>query len=215
MLTIGLTGPTGAGKTTVLKALGELGCARVDCDALYHRLLDTSQPLREELTQRFGKSILDSRGKVDTRLLGDVVFQDPQALEDLNAIAHRHVAAACISLIRTAKAQGKKGLALDAIALIESGLGALCDVTVAVIAPENIRLERIMARDDISRDRALQRMSAQKPNEYYVNHCDHTIVNDGSRSFQELKEEVARLLANKLCQPSKGGYPYGRDQIPG
>lgn len=215
MLTIGLTGPTGAGKTTVLKALEELDCACVDCDALYHSLLDTSQPLREELTQRFGKSILDSQGKVDTRLLGDVVFQDPQALEDLNAIAHRYVVDACAPLAKQAWVLGKKPLVLDAIALLESGLGDICDMTVAVIAPENIRLERIMARDGISRDRALQRMSAQKPNEYYVNHCDHTIVNDGSKSSQEIKEEVARLLANKLCQLSKGGYPYGRDQIPG
>ncbi len=199
MLTIGLTGPTGAGKTSVLRALGELGCACVDCDVLYHRLLQNSPQLRSELTDRFGRSILDSQGDVDRKALGQVVFADPKALADLNAIAHRHVVAACISLIRTAKAQGRKALALDAIALLESGLGALCDVTVAVTAPQEVRLARIMARDGIDRDQALRRMSAQKPSEYYVNHCDHTIVNDGTKSQQELQGEVTRLFSDKLC----------------
>lgn len=199
MLTIGITGPTGAGKTTVLAVLDKLGCACVDCDVLYHRLLQNSPQLRAELTDRFGRSILDSQGNVDRKALGQMVFADPVALEDLNAITHRHVAAACVSLMDTAKAQGRKALALDAIALIESGLGALCDVTVAVTAPDEVRLARIMARDGIDRDRAQRRMAAQKPSEYYVNRCDHTIVNDGSKTTAELTQEVLRLFADKLC----------------
>ncbi len=199
MLTIGITGPTGAGKTTVLAALDKLGCACVDCDVLYHRLLQNAPELRAELTDRFGKSILDNQGNVDRKALGRVVFADPSALEDLNAIAHRHVVAACISLLGTAKAQGRKALALDAIALLESGLGALCDVTVAVVAPDEVRLGRIMARDGIDRDAAQRRMAAQKPSEYYVNHCDHTVVNDGTKTAAELTQEVSRLFADKLC----------------
>lgn len=199
MLTIGVTGPTGAGKTSVLLALGQLGCACVDCDALYHRLLDTSPVLVGELTDRFGRSILNSQGGVDRKALGRIVFSDETALADLNAIAHRHVVAACISLVRTAKAQGRKALALDAIALLESGLGAMCDVTVAVTAPEEIRLQRIMARDGIDAQQARARMDAQKPIEYYVNHCDHTIVNDGSKTPEQLAQEVRALLSDKLC----------------
>ena len=90
-------------------------------------------------------------------------------------------------------------MVLDAIALIESGLGDLCDVTVAVTAPAEVRLARIMARDGISRDAARQRMAAQKPVEYYVNHCDHVVVNDGTKSCQELSQELARLFSDKLC----------------
>lgn len=199
MLTIGVTGPTGAGKTTVLAALGELGCALVDCDRLYHRLLATSPILVSELTDRFGRSILDNQGGVDRKALGRLVFSDEAALADLNAIAHRHVVAACISLVRTARAQGKRGLALDAVALLESGMGAMCDVTVAVTAPEEVRLKRIMARDGIDESQARARMEAQKPVEYYVNHCDYTIENNGSKTPQQLAQEVRALFADKLC----------------
>lgn len=200
MLTIGLTGPTGAGKTTVLDALADLGCVRVDCDALYHQLLAASPALTGELTDRFGRSILNRQGQVDTKALAPVVFGDPQALADLNAIAHRHVLRACQERVQATKAAGAKGVVLDAIALLESGLGALCDVTVAVTAPAETRLARIMARDGLTAQQARQRMAAQKPSEYYVNHCDHVIVNDDSKSFQALREEVSRLFADKLCK---------------
>lgn len=199
MLTIGVTGPTGAGKTSVLAALGELGCVCVDCDALYHRLLETSPTLRQELTDRFGWGILNHQGQIDRKALGQIVFSDEKALAELNAIAHRHVVDACVSLMDAAKAQDQKALALDAIALLESGLGKMCDVTVAVTAPEEVRLRRIMARDGIDARQARARMEAQKPAEYYVNRCDHTIVNDGTKTPQELAREVRALFSDKLC----------------
>ena len=90
---IGITGPTGAGKTTALQALVELDAHIIDADAVYHALLESSATLRAELTARFGPSILDGEGRVNRKALGGVVFGDPAALADLNAITHRFILA--------------------------------------------------------------------------------------------------------------------------
>lgn len=199
MKTIGVTGPTGAGKTTVLKALERLGCVCVDCDALYHTLLDNSPTLPGELTARFGRSILNSQGKLDRKALGKVVFSDPAALADLNAISHRHILARCHELARQAEQNGAKGIVFDAIALFESGLARECNVTLAVVAPVEVRVRRIMERDGIGEDYARSRVAAQRENEYYVNLCDHCITTDDSTVEAELFAQVAQLFSDILC----------------
>lgn len=199
MKTIGVTGPTGAGKTTVLRALESLGCVCVDCDALYHTLLDSSPALLGELTARFGRSILNSQGSLDRKALGRIVFADPAALADLNVISHRHILSRCHELARQAEQDGAKGVVFDAIALFESGLAQECDVTLAVVAPVEVRLRRIMERDDISEDYARARVAAQKSNEYYVNRCDRLVENDGSLTEQEIFSQVTHLFSDILC----------------
>lgn len=199
MKTIGVTGPTGAGKTTVLRALEHLGCVSVDCDALYHSLLETSPALLGELTARFGRSILNHQGKLDRKALGAIVFADPAALADLNAISHRHILARCHELARQAEEHGAKGIVFDAIALFESGLARHCDVTLAVVAPVEVRVRRIMARDSISEEYARARVSAQKDNKYYVNLCDLCITTDDSTVPEELFSHVVHLFSDILC----------------
>lgn len=200
MIRVGLTGPTGAGKTTVLQGFEELGFVTIDCDELYHLLLETSAELVKELTDRFGGSILNSQGKLDRKALGRVVFGDEVALSDLNAISHRYVRAACQAMTRQAEEQGAVGVVYDAIALWESGLAEGCNVTVAVIAPEEVRLKRIMARDGIDEAYARSRIAAQKGNEFFTDRCAFTIVNDGSISQQALKEQVKSDFSQLLLR---------------
>lgn len=121
MKRIGITGPTGAGKTTALDALKELGACVIDADAVYHDLLQSSAPLRSALTDRFGGEILDKAGKLDRKRMGNVVFQDPAALAELNGITHRFILAEIERLCAQAEAQGRPAAAIDAIALVESG----------------------------------------------------------------------------------------------
>ena len=145
MTIIGITGPTGAGKTTALNELEKLGGVIIDCDAVYHELLKSNYTLQKELGARFGV-LTDENGVFDRKKLGAVVFHDPAALADLNAIAHRHVVMAVKEILVQAEAQNIPAAAIDAIALFESGLAELCDATVAITAPAEIRVERIMAR---------------------------------------------------------------------
>ena len=110
MVVIGITGPTGAGKTTVLNVLTELGGAVVDCDEAYHELLRAGGPMKDELRARFGPEIFDENGDLRRKELGAIVFEDPEALSDLNAITHRHIIAELKRLIAQAGRENRPAI---------------------------------------------------------------------------------------------------------
>lgn len=196
MVIIGITGQTGAGKTTALSALTPLGGYGIDCDALYHRLLATSPPLREDLESRFGNL---GDHTIDRKKLGDIVFHDPVALADLNAITHRHIMAAVVGELAKARGEGRPAVAIDAIRLIESGLSALCHRVVAVTASEDTRVERIMVREGISRQYATARVAAQQSQDFYLQHADYVLDSD-TTSFQELEGQASALFQTILSE---------------
>lgn len=168
---IGITGGTGCGKTTALRAIEALGGTVIDCDAVYHRLLETDRALLEAIAIRFPGTV--ENGILQRKLLGKQVFSDEQALLDLNAITHSAVKA---EVLRRLTPRPKLA-AIDAIALFEGGLAPLCDVTVAITAPEEARISRLIAREGISREYAASRIAAQKSNAYFSELCDHTLEN--------------------------------------
>ncbi len=197
MTVIGITGPTGAGKTTALNELEKLGGVVIDCDAVYHELLKSNTTLQNELEARFG-ALKDENGVFDRKKLGSVVFHDPAALADLNAIAHRYVVWAVKDILKDAEEKSCPAAAVDAIALFESGLADLCDTTLAITAPAEIRVERIMAREGISREYAQSRVNAQNTEEFYTSSCQYTLRNDcasaaqfGARANQLFREILA------------------------
>ncbi len=191
MVVIGITGPTGAGKTTVLNVLAEFGAEVADCDALYHNMLESDESMLGELKIRFGEGVFGADGTLRRKALGDIVFGDPSALADLNAITHRYVVRRVDGFLARAKEEGRPAAAIDAVALIESGLAERCDVTVAVTADDELRLRRIMAREGISEEYARRRIAAQWPSSWYEARCAHTLRNAGSK--EEL-EAAARSL---------------------
>ena len=193
MIVIGITGPTGAGKTTALRVLEELGVRVLDCDAIYHQMLKTSEPLRRELTGRFGE-VFDVTG-LNRHKLGTMVWGDEQALQDLGAITHKYILSQLGEEIADAREAGLPGAAIDAALLLESGAEELCDTTVAVTAPEEVRIRRIMAREGIDRDYAQARVRAQKPAEWFTGRCRHTLVND---STEEAFRGAALALFRQL-----------------
>ncbi len=192
---IGITGPTGAGKTTALNALRALGAEFIDADAVYHDLLAHSEPMRQALVESFGPQILDGSGAVDRRRLSEAVY--PDRLEELGRVTHPLILDEIARRGRAAQAAGKRAVAIDAIALIESGLGAECDVVVAVVAPEQVRLRRIMARDGIDEAYARRRVAAQKGEAFFRAHSDHVLENreeDTPESFAARAEALFRKI---------------------
>ena len=179
MRIIGITGPTGAGKTTALHALADLGAAVIDCDGVYHDLTENSAPMLDELRRRFGDGIFDSDGALQRKVLGTIVFGDEGSLADLNAITHRYVNDEVDRRLDQARGEGRPAAAVDAIALLDSDLRDKCHCTVAVTAPDEVRVRRITARDGIGEEYARLRLAAQKPVEYFEHNSDYTLRNDG------------------------------------
>lgn len=177
---LGITGGTGCGKTTLLKLLEAQGALVIDCDAVYHKLLETDQTMLREICTRFPGVIREN--KLDRKTLGSIVFADPQALQDLNKITHKAVKQEVLKLLEAAP----QLVAIDAIGLFEGGLAELCKLTIAVTAPEKDRITRLMAREGISEDYAKARIAAQKPQSEFSALCDVTLENNGSlEDFQK------------------------------
>ena len=177
---IGITGGTGCGKTTALQAIEHFGGIIIDCDKVYHNLLKTDKAMLCAIENRFPSTVKD--GVLNRKALAAIVFTDEQALNDLNGITHGAVKNKVLEML-----EAKPGLAaIDAIGLFEGGLHTLCDVTVAITAPENVRVQRLMERDHITQQQASLRINAQKSQAYFVQKCDYILENTGTQAdFQE------------------------------
>ena len=173
MMILGITGGTGCGKTTLLNCIQDQGGLVLDCDAIYHALLQTDAQMLDAINRRFPGVI--EGGTLNRKKLGAIVFADEAALADLNSITHTAVKQEVLRRLEAAP----KLAAIDAIGLFEGGLADLCDVTVAVTAPEEMRVQRLIQRDGISEDYARARIRAQHKESWFRERCDYVLVNDG------------------------------------
>ena len=172
---IGITGGTGCGKTTALQALEELGFHIIDCDALYHHLLKTDADMLSAINDLFPGVV--ENGILQRKKLGQQVFGNADALDRLNKTVWPYVNQSVEAILREKALQP---CAIDAIGLLESGLGDLCTHTVAITAPEDARVARLMAREGIPEEYARLRIRAQKQNEVFAAACGLTIENTDS-----------------------------------
>ncbi len=195
MLIIGLTGPSGAGKGYVASLFARHGVPSLDTDIIYHELLLPPSACLDELVARFGKAILTGRKTLDRAALAALVFAPgaQDALDDLNRITHRHVLREVRRRCRALEAVGCAAVLVDAPQLYESGFHASCGRVLAVLAPREVRLARIMARDGLDEARATARLDAQKPDAFFRTHADAVLENGGDDT-ERLDAHVRRLL---------------------
>ncbi len=193
MLTVGLTGPSGAGKGHVASLFAHCGVPSIDTDAVYHALLIPPSPCLDELVTRFGADILSPDGTLDRAALAAVVFAPGHEAEllALNAITHRHVLDEVRRLLEMYHREGTAAVLVDAPQLFESGFDAECDCVLAVLAPRALCLSRIMERDGLSLARATARQEAQKSDDFFTARADAVLMNDGMRP---LDADVRALL---------------------
>lgn len=187
---LGITGGTGCGKTTLLDAIREKGGLVLDCDAIYHELLKTDTAMLRAIADRFPEAF--DGGIFYRKKLGAIVFKDKCALDELNAITHSAVRREVMRQLESAPVLA----AIDAIALFESGLNELCDYTVAITAPVEDRVLRLVVRDQIPEDYARSRIAAQHSDDWFISHCDYVLCND--KSFIEFQEKCFAFLQKLL-----------------
>ncbi|MCD7872467.1 MAG: dephospho-CoA kinase [Clostridiales bacterium] len=182
---IGLTGQSGAGKSYIADKLKRQGFNIVDADYYSKKITENNSCVFPELQREFGKNIVKD-GKLQRQLLADRAFASPESTAKLNKIMHPAILKLCIEA-------AEFPCVLDAPQLFESGATGLCSKTVAVIAPEELRLKRIMKRDGITKEQAKQRINAQHSEEFFKENSDFIIINDGRDTdiqIKTLSEEI-------------------------
>ena len=190
-IVIGLTGPTGAGKSSVAKELAALGCAVVDCDRIARQVTDSCVPCLQSLAEEFGSDILQE-GMLDRKLLATRAFASPEKTRKLNELTHPWILGETKAQIQAALDAGKPFVVVDAPLLFEAGVDALCDEIVAVTVPFEKRLQRIMKRDHISEELARARMAAQHPESWYEERAGKVI--SGRLDDETLRSELKAYL---------------------
>ena len=193
---IGLTGQTGAGKSTVRDILQSKGAAVIDADRVAHDITDNNIDCIYDIVNRFSCLVLDEKGKINRKALGKRVFSDPKELAALNKIIFPYILDAIEHEVLGYIAKGSEDIVIDGATIIESGCGKMCDVLVSVVAEEETRITRIIKRDGISKSDAERRVFAQKPEDFYTENSDFVINNDSTPA--ELVRGVNSVLKNML-----------------
>ncbi len=191
---IGITGGTGAGKTTALRELAKLNVHIIDCDQVYHALLTGNERMQNELKTRFGADLFTPAG-LDRKRLGEIVFRDSAAMADLNRITHYYINMETNRQIDDARAAGMAGAAIDAFLLLEGDMGARCEFHVGIIAPTEERVKRLIAREGITAEYARTRIAAQKSDRFYRDNCTYILENNATQAqFAQAAQALFRPL---------------------
>ncbi len=198
MKIIGICGSSGSGKSTVCKYFSECGIPVLDCDEIYHNLVEAPSDCLTEIGVQFGADLIENN-RLNREKLGNIVFCDREKLALLNEISHRHVKIELEKLILAYANAGHKACIIDAPMLFEAQLDQRCDVVIAVICDETIQIDRICARDGIDAQRAKKRLMNQKSSEELKRLADYVLVNNGTCDdlIQQCRQ-LQNLILNEI-----------------
>ena len=192
---VGLTSQTGAGKTTISKIFSENGFTIIDADKVARKVVEKGSNCLYEIEELFGREILNDDETLDRKALAAIVFTDKAKLETLNTIMHPYITKEILSMIKENSNNGVRLILLDAPTLFESHADDFCEIIISVRADENVREQRIIARDGITHEQARQRMDSQYSDEFFMSHSDYIIRNDGDI---ETVTKISREVSDKI-----------------
>lgn len=196
MIIIGLTGNTGSGKSIVAKCLQQHNMFVIDSDKIAHEIIKKGKPAYDEVIELFGAIVLDNNGEINRKKLGSIVFTDKIKLEQLTRCTHRHIVLEIKQIIKNNQSNDQiKGLVIDAPLLIEAGLDKIVDEVWVVYSDSTIRAGRIMKRDNITYEQAINRMNSQMSWNELSRYADVILYNNST--IDEVVQQVNTILRNK------------------
>lgn len=206
MLKVGLTGSIAVGKSFVVSVLAELGCVTFDADKIAHSVMEPGCPAYEDIVREFGKPVLAPDGLIDRQKLGAIVFADEDRRRRLNAIVHPRVIEKQNRLLKDAEETDPDGIAIiDAALMIESGGYRRFDKLIVVYCDRQTQIERLMLRNQITREEAEQRVAAQMSSDEKRAYADYQI--DTSGTFDDTRRRVVEVLDALKRLTSAGANP--------
>ena len=196
MKIIGLTGPSGAGKSTLCAKFEDLGIPCINTDEVYHKITNTHSACLDELKDNFGKSIINDDGSLNRSALAKIVFEGEnknENLANLNYTTHKYVWKETNRILNEYSNENRVAAVIDAPALFSSNVFVdACDFIISVLCDKDVRINRIMTRDNISYEKALARVEAQPSDEFFIENSDYFITNCGNED--EMNEKLFSIL---------------------
>lgn len=206
MMTVGITGRSGCGKSTVTACFAAHGVPVADADQISREMLQPGSPVLAELAARFGGDILSGEGVLDRRLLADRAFATPEGKAALDAITHPAIVRRIEAARQAARQAGSPLFVIDGAVLVGSVIDGIWDRLIVVTAPYEVSVERIVARDGIRPEMARRRLDAQLPEAALTARADILLANDGTR--EQLRRKAEDLTARLLAEAERGaGQP--------
>jgi dephospho-CoA kinase len=196
MRVVGLTGGIASGKSMVARMFVELGARLVDADLLARQVVEPGKPAWGAIADHFGEGVLNPDRTLNREKLGEIIFRDPDERQVLNAITHPRIGAEMLDLIQRFQREGAAVVLIDAALLLESPATNWIRPVVVVTAEEEVRAERIMERDGLSREQALARIRSQMREDERKTRADYVIDNSGA--LEELKRRVEEVWIELL-----------------
>ncbi len=203
LMVVGLTGQTGAGKSTVSKVFSENGFAVINADSVARKVVEKGTKCLAEIQDLFGSGIINEDETLNRRALAGIVFSDSRKLEMLNTIIYPYITREILQQIKAFSAKGEKLILLDAPTLFESRADDFCELVISVISEAELREKRIISRDNLTSEQARKRMNSQLDEELFIKNSDYIITNNSTietvyEISKEVSDRIKELYYNKI-----------------
>lgn len=194
-ITIGITGGSGCGKTTVCNILKNNGAYIIDADKIGHQIIQKGEKAYFDLIDAFGVEILDKDKQINRKKLGEIVFNDKEKLKILNNITHKHIIKTIKYNLNLLKQQNVyKYIVVDAALLIQTNLHKEVDTVWVIDSPLNLRIQRLKKRDNLSEDLIIKRIEKQMAFDDLKNYADFVLINDENINLEKVVTKQLKIM---------------------